>query len=243
MPAREMVPFLFLADPFSALLHVTACLVFLWVSSTLLEAAGSDRRRLRAAWRYSIATSAMFLFSATYHALPSHSAWRPLFWRLDHGSIWLAIVSAGCMIQATFLPRWTWARAWRRLFWGAGITGSLLELTVLDLLPMWVSPLLYICIGWSGLPMVIAAWKAGVRQAPVLCFVSGVLATLGGLMDSLTWPMVVPGVIEAHECMHLATTAAGLVWLLPIWLASRETLELRAERAMPAPLLVNVHAD
>lgn len=227
-----MVSFLFLADPFSALLHVTACLVFLFAANTLLSAAGNDRRRLRAARRYSLATCAMFLFSATYHALPPHSWWRPLFWRLDHGSIWLAIVSAGCMIQATFVPRWERARLWRRLFWAAGITGSLLELTILDSLPMWVSPLLYICIGWSGLPMIIAAWKAGVRQAPAYCFVSGVLATLGGLMDSTTWPMIVPRVIEAHECMHLATTAAGLVWLLPIWLESRELLRLEAERGV-----------
>lgn len=237
-----MVSFLGLADPFSSLLHVFAFVLFVFATPTMLEGAGVDAERFRAVRRYMLAACAMFLFSATYHALPHESAWRPLFWHLDHGAIWLAIAGSLACTQATFFSRRGWARWWRRGTWTLAVVGATLELPVLHLLPHWASPLLYIAIGWMGLPVVVAVWMAGRRDASALCVAGGLCATLGGVMDSLAWPNLLPGLVEGHECMHVATTLGGILWLTPNWLEARRELQLPALDLEPVaePVLVGV---
>lgn len=230
MPARDLIPFLGFADPFSSLVHLAALVVFAAMARTMLEGSKRDPQRLRATRLFLICCPAMYLFSATYHALPHASGWRRVFQHLDHGAIWLALASCLGCAQATFFGRWSWAPSWRRAVWGLALVGCGLELTVLDSYPAVfkvVSPLLYVGIGWMGFPMVLAMWgrKARARRlVATLLFTGGMFATVGGVLDALAWPTLLPRVIEGHECMHFLTGTAGVVWITPHWLAARDTL-------------------
>jgi hypothetical protein len=88
-----------------------------------------------------------------------------------------------------------------------------------------------------GFPMVLAMWtrKARARRlVATLLFGGGLLATLGGILDALTWPTIVPRVIEAHECMHFVTGASGVVWIVVHWVAARDTLANGEARGLAA---------
>lgn len=230
MPNRDLIPFLGFTDPFSSLVHLAVLVVFALLARTLLEGARRDPQRLLASRLFLLCCPAMYLCSVVYHALPNDSAWRPLFWHLDHGAIWLALASCLSCAQATFFGRWSWGPVWRRILWGLALTGCALELTVLSRYPGvfdWVSPLLYVGIGWMGFPMVLAMWTRKARARRVvatLLFVGGLFATVGGIVDALAWPTLVPRVVEAHECMHVLTGTAGVWWITPHWIAARDAI-------------------
>ena len=54
----------------------------------------------------------------------------------------------------------------------------------------------------------------------------GLAATLGGVMDSVQWPHLVPNVFEAHELMHLMMVFGAFCFI---------AFYLRCSAALPEP--------
>ena len=200
MEHRQILSLLGASEPVSAWTHFLGALLLFLLSRPLTAMTRGDARRTLAVRLYVLGVGGMFLASGTYHALEPTHPWRPVLWYLDHGMIWAAIGStiAAVHVLAHLTPRWL-----AGLIWALCIGCAVIETLFLEHLPPWVSPLLYISVGWVGvIPMVGLIRDQGWEfAAPVLW--AGLTSTLGGLIDALEHPTLIPGVVEAHEVMHV----------------------------------------
>ena len=95
----------------------------------------------------------------------------------------------------------------KRVMEAAEKKGVTLEQFALTGLPGWVSPMLYIAMGWVGLlPFLRLTRRYGFSFTSPLMWAAA-LSTIGGISDATEWPTLWPGVVEAHEVMHLAILA------------------------------------
>jgi hemolysin III len=164
---------------------------------------------------YLVCCVAMLFSSATYHGLPHEHALKSTFWHLDHALIWISLAATYTTVQALFLPV-DGARFRARLLWALALTGVILELSVLESLPLWVSPLLYVGMGWACFPILLAVFRRHGAYPAGLMFAGGVIVSIGGVIDSTSLPNLYPGVFEAHELLHLTTVVAFYAHWWPI---------------------------
>lgn len=217
MPERDLAAILGLTHPLSAVTHALgAVVVLLALPGLLARARAGDPRRVPWVGAYGGCLAGMFSASALYHGLPRAHALCATFWHLDHAAIWLVLATTFTALRVCAAEGHTRAPS-IRLVWVVGVTGATLELSVLERLPDWVSPTLYIGMGWLGLPTLLAvARRHGWREGEPL-LIGGLFGTLGGLMDALSAPNPWPGFVEAHELLHLCTLAAATPFLRAIW--------------------------
>ena len=204
-----------LAEPVSSLTHFLGALLIFAGALRLFLQVRHDFVRARAVALYGAGVCGMFLASGTYHALAFEHPWRSFFRYLDHAMIWAAIVSTIAAIQV--LAR-VGSRKAVLAVWGAGLAGVGAEALTLNGLAPWVSPLLYVAMGWVG----FVPFLSLVRQRG---FAFGLThshgrshATLGGAADATEWPMIAPRVVEAHEVMHVLILVGMLLFL---WAVTR----------------------
>jgi hemolysin III len=211
VPVRDLTPFLGLCDPLSALTHGLAGLFLLVTSYWIFQRAKGDPRRVAGLAVWVVGVASMFLFSATYHGLPYGHSLKSTFWHLDHASIWIGLAASHVAVQVLFCPPETTRR--RITILGAlAVSGSIVEVLWLESLPAWVSPLLYVGMGWACFPVLLSAWRCAGTHVGLPMLIGGILATFGGFADSTGAPNLAPGMIEAHEVTHLATTLGGVFY-------------------------------
>jgi hemolysin III len=214
-PHRDLITIFGIAEPLSALTHLGTALGLAAFGLALL------RRGLRPKVSLIIFTAAvlaMFLSSATYHALPTSHPARQVFWHLDHASIWIVLAATFSAVRILYLE----GRVVPTVvaLWTIALTGVTLEMVAMRDMPLWISPTLYILMGWCGLPTVLKVWRVHGADAARPMLLAGSIVTIGGVMDAVQWPHVLPGVVEAHELLHLTTVIAGSVYFHRLWCAA-----------------------
>ena len=204
---RSLISYLAIAEPVSSLSHLLGALLILGLAFRLFALVRGCRVRTAAVALFVCGTSGMFLASGTYHFLSRGQPLHRLFWYLDHAMIWVTIVGTIFAIQV--LARVGCKRSMIGL-WTLGIGGACLEGIFLDGLPGWVSPALFIGLGWFGvIPCARLVQRHGLGFVlPIV--LAGAFTTLGGVTDALEWPMLLRGVVEGHEIMHLLIVAGML---------------------------------
>lgn len=228
MPHRGLVTWLGLCDPISALTHGVAALWYVVAFALIIRACRGDRTRQIAVTGYSLVVGAMYANSALYHALGDGGALKQVFWQLDHASIWLSIAASLGAVEALCFTGRSRARGLARL-WSVAIVGSTVEAAWLHELPLFVSPLLYIGMGAVGLPTLWKVHRAGRPRHAWQLLIGGGFAASGGLLDALDAPNPFPGVLEAHELLHLLTLPAGALF----WITIRQCAALEALGDVP----------
>lgn len=216
-PHRELVTLFGIAEPLSCLTHAVSGLAVLALAPSLVRRGGGGAPSLALAL-YAAAVACMFLASATYHALPSGHPARDLFWHLDHASIWIGLAASFAAVRVVYLER-RFVPVVGAL-WSIAIVGVTSEMVALRELPPWLSPTLYIFMGWCGLPTVLLVRRDRGPDVAWPLLWSGVVVTVGGFMDAFQWPHLAPGVIEAHELLHLTTLVGGAVYFRGLWRAA-----------------------
>jgi channel protein (hemolysin III family) len=213
-PHRELITLFGLAEPLSSLTHLLAAAAMAAYGAPLVRR-GKDVATRTALLLFVVFVLSLFVSSAVYHGLSSAHPLRDLFWRLDHATIWVGLAATFTAVRFAFLDgKPTSAVAW---LWGVAIAGVTLEMASISRLEPWVSPTLYILMGWCGLPTVLQVGRAhGWSDAGAMLF-GGCVVTVGGIMDATSWPDVVPGFVEAHELLHVTTIYGGLVFFHRLW--------------------------
>lgn len=216
-PHRDLVTLFGIAEPLSCLTHAVSGVLILALGPALVRRGGGGARSLALAL-YVAAVAFMFLASATYHALPAVHPARDLFWHLDHASIWIGLAASFAAVRVVYLEgRFVPVVG---ALWAIAIVGVTSEMSALRELPPWISPALYIFMGWCGLPTVLLVRRErGADEAWPLLW-SGIVVTVGGFMDVFQWPDLLPGLVEAHELLHLTTLVGGAVYFGGLWRAA-----------------------
>ena len=231
---RELVPFLGLHDPVSALTHALAALGMLVGIGLLLRGPLPEGRLRYGPLVYALACGIQLTCSTLYHA-QGPGPGRELFWHLDHATIWISLAGAATSTMATFGP---WRPRYVLFLWALAGTGAGMELVSLTDLAPWISPLLYVCMGWAGFPLWLeAARRHGPTGWPGWLLLGGSLATIGGLIDAFEHPNPLPGLVEAHEVMHALILTGGWCWLAGL-IGGARTRAWDLESQLAAPLVL-----
>ena len=202
-PLLEILPFLGLRDPFSALSHMLGALLSIIALIALII---RGRRRGMRGWPlveltiYGVTMVLMFTASALFHAFDWSAMDLVLFKKLDHASIFLIIAGTGTAIYGRVGTRKAlWLSG---LMWVVCLAALAVKMIVWPM-PLWLSALTYVGVGWLGV-VGIASLGARYGWRSLRRFIAGGLVfTLGAVLFALEWPVVWPGVIEGHEVFHV----------------------------------------
>jgi hemolysin III len=185
--------------------HQSAFVVAIPLGIMLVLSADTARARAAAAV-FAASVALMFGASALYHRVTWSPTRRLWLRRLDHAGIF-------GLIAGTYTPfgllvlEGSWRVAVLAIVWGGAAIALALKL-LWPSGPKWISALVGVGLGWTG----IAAFpelvdKAGLT-APLLALAGGVCYTLGAVIYVRRKPNPVPGVFGYHEVFHAVVIAA-----------------------------------
>jgi hemolysin III len=140
--------------------------------------------------------------SFLYHSVPAAVA-RP-FNTVDHIGIYLLIAGTVTPIGLIVLDgRWRLGLVWG--IWVLALAGITLSLTLRpSILQLTIY---YLIMGWIGCLAYFELARRLPRGALRPMWLGGVCYTAGAVLNSLHWPVLLPGVVESHEVFHLFVMA------------------------------------
>ncbi len=199
----SVIPISGFADPFSSLSHLVGAVIFAVLSvPRLLRARGQTDRFVSSAI---FCFSAVFLLSisGTYHLLDPSGSAREVLQRLDHAAIFV-------LIAATFTPAHVLLfRGWGKwgmlaLIWTYAVVAISLKTAFFNQVSAGLGLTLYLGMGSIGFYSIISLWRRYGFEfiRPILW--GGIAYSMGGILEALRWPVLVPGVIQSHEIFHVA---------------------------------------
>ena len=151
--------------------------------------------------------------SGLYHLLTPDGGARAVVRRLDHAAIFV-------LIACSFTPAHTILfRGWGRvgallLIWGVAFAGITLKMVYFNQMPEWLGITLYLGMGWLGAFSSIALWRRYGFDFIQPVFWGGVAYTVGALMEGMHSPVLMEGVIQSHELLHVAVLIGlGCHWV------------------------------
>jgi hemolysin III len=199
-------------EPVSAWSHALGFLLALPVTALLLRRAGRDRVKQLGFLIFGLTLFACYGGSTLYHgaqATPARIGW---FATLDYIGIYLLIAGTITPVALVVLEgRWRWGIL--LLAWVLAASGIALRLTVHGI-PLPVTTLLYLAMGWGILSCYFELARALPRRATNLALLGGFLYTVGATLNLLHWPVLWPGVVGPHEVFHVFVLAGSTAHVL-----------------------------
>jgi hemolysin III len=184
-----------------------------------------------------------FAASATYHGVRGSSRAVETLDRIDHIGIYV-------LIAGTYTPvAWILLRGRMRelvltVAWAVAALGAV-EIWFCGVLSPTVSTCIYLAMGWGALFCYFEIARLLSHRAVRLMLVGGVLYSVGAVFHILHWPVLWPGVFQAHELFHVFVMGGSLAhfwFMLRVVAPFAHTCPLprRLEPAVRAPAPVRV---
>jgi hemolysin III len=156
---------------------------------------------------FGVCLTACYGISATFHGVRLGGEGLHRLHRLDHVGIYLLIAGTYTPVAWALMRRswtwgtlttvWTFALACAFRVWNGGV------------LPMWVSTLLYLTLGWGAIFCYFELAKRHSHATLLPLPLGGMLYSVGAIFNLARWPVLVPGVMESHEVFHLFVVAGS----------------------------------
>lgn len=206
-------------EPVSSFTHLLAVPVFLVLGWFLVQKAGNCWKG-RVSLGVLVFTSVFLLsMSGVYHLLWTGTAKRVML-HLDVAAVFALIAGTATPVHVLLFRG---IRRWAPLFfvWGISVTGITLRTVMGDRFPPSVGTVLFLGLGWSGLFPCYLLWRRyGYLFVEPLIW-GGIAYSVGALILLFHWPIILPGIIGAHELWHLAVlTGLGFHWRFVFQFAS-----------------------
>ena len=198
------------ADPFSSITHLTAALIAIFFGIRLIGFARGNRVWMAAVSVFVITVIFLLSMSGVFHLLDHETAGRSVMQRLDHAGIFALIAGTFTPVHGIlFKGFWRWGFLF--LIWTLAIAGITLKSIFFHDLAEWLGLMFYLGLGWLGILTAYMTHRLHGFEI-VKPLVYGAMAyTVGASLEFLTLPIVIPGVIGAHELFHVAVLA-GIAW-------------------------------
>jgi hemolysin III len=181
-------------------------LVALGVLVALALQAGSPRL-LVAFTVFGLSLVGLYTASTLYHALPLAPRAVARLQRLDHVMIYILIAGSYTPFCLVAL-RGGWGRGLLGAVWAIAAGGIALKLAWRRA-PRWLSPLLYVALGWLALVAAPQFLAAVPLRGLAWVLAGGVIYTLGTAVFALERPRLRPGVFGSHALWHLLVIAGS----------------------------------
>ena len=158
---------------------------------------------------YGMAMTALFSFSAVYHALKRRDNETTVWRKLDHIAIFIMIAGSYTPLVYIYLDgAWRWSMI--AIPWAIVLLGVVYKLFWLGA-PRVLSPILYLGMGWLALAPLREMWLA----MPPLAFwgvvAGGVAYSIGAIIYALKRPNPIPGVFGFHDIFHVCILVGALL--------------------------------
>lgn len=213
-----------LHEPFSALSHMLAAVVFGVLYVRLIRRSWGDPLRTRLLAIYGFCCVLLLSMSGTYHMLPEGTA-RSVLLRLDKAAIFLLIVGTHTPVQGFFF-RGVWRWGVLAVMWGIAVTGITLFSVFADELPRGLGTTCFLLLGWIGGISGLAIWRRYGFALVRPIFLGGVAYSLGAIPLSFPDLQFIPGIIHGHEIWHIAVlVGVSLHWRFMHHLAVMEPID------------------
>ena len=198
----------------AAVAAVMTTLIFCWLSRR-------DPPKAISLLIFGLSMIELYTVSALYHIGTWSPRVRPVLRSLDHANIFLLI--AGTYTPLCFNVLSGWPRVvLLSTIWLLALAGLVVALFTVRL-PRWVSPVLYVAMGWIA----VLALPLFLARLPIIAIVmllgGGALYTIGAAIYARRWPDPLPRIFGFHEVFHsfvIAGSAAFItmiaLWVLPI---------------------------
>jgi hemolysin III len=197
-----------LREPVSAASHGIWLLLTVPAAQRLWRRSAGDRAKQLSLLGYVLCLAFCAASSTLYHAVMVSADQRAPFLLLDHVGIAVLIAGTYTPIAWNLLHgRWRWMTL--MVAWLLAASGSLLRLRM-STLPIWLSTGLYLGMGWAAVFFYLEFTRTLSRRALAPIVVGGILYSVGALFNLLRWPVLWPGVFEAHELFHLFVVAGSM---------------------------------
>ncbi|MBL4845734.1 MAG: hemolysin III family protein [Planctomycetes bacterium] len=200
-------------EPVSAFTHLFGALCVLAFAIPLWRSRSGVPGRRRVLGLFAASVAIQLGVSGIYHWQALGTPARAFLQRADHAAIWLVVV--GCFLPIRhylFPPRF--GRILQAVICTVAVVGLLFETALADVIPSWVTVLLYVVFGSIGTP--VALWlvtKRGLRYT-LTFFLCGVSFSFAALIELIEEPVLIKGVVEYHEIVHVLVLAGFLFhWL------------------------------
>lgn len=199
------------AEPFSSLSHLLGALVFTLLAFFLIRGRGDGASTISLGV---FAFSSVFLLSMSgvYHLLMPGGAARTVLMRLDHAAIFVLIAATFTPIHMILFRGW-WRWGMLALIWIAVVTALVFKTVFFSGFPHALGVALYLALGWLGAISGISLWRR-LGFSFVRPLLWGALAyTIGPVVESLSEPVLIRGIVGAHELFHIAVLIGlGFHW-------------------------------
>ena len=150
---------------------------------------------------YGLAATALFSFSALYHASKRREGETTVWRKLDHIAIFIMIAGSYTPLVYIYLDG-----AWRIFMivipWTIVAIGVVYKLLWIHA-PRILSPILYLGMGWLALAPMRELWLAMPRLAFWGVVAGGVSYSIGAVIYALKRPNPAPGRFGFHDIFHI----------------------------------------
>ncbi|MEM7184457.1 MAG: hemolysin III family protein [Spirochaetota bacterium] len=202
MEERGIIAIPGFSEPVSSFTHLFVTPLFLVLAILLLIRRKGQMGTLFYHLLYIFSVFFMFSISGVYHLLQPGGTPRAVLQRLDHAGIFL-------LIAATFTPvhgiLFTGFKKWGiiSIIWVYAATAIALKSIFFASIPEWLSLTLYLTMGWIGGYSGYLVKKEYGNKLLSPLVLGAVYYTIGAVIDFLKFPVLIKGVLEAHEIFHI----------------------------------------
>jgi hemolysin III len=156
---------------------------------------------------FGISLTFCYTASAIFHAARLPDDLLSRLQRLDHIGIYLLIAGTYTPVAWSLLQgTWLWATVttvWMTALVFAARVGCG------GVLPIWVSTLVYLSMGWGSLLCYRQLLRTYSHRALLPLPLGGVFYSIGAMLNLARWPVLSPGVFAAHELFHFLVIAGS----------------------------------
>ncbi|MEZ4742108.1 MAG: hemolysin III family protein [Bdellovibrionota bacterium] len=157
---------------------------------------------------YTFSLVFLFSMSGVYHLLEPGGVARMTLQRLDHAGIYVLIAGTFTAVHFTFFNR---KKRWiiSTFVWILSITGLVLTVIFMKNMPQLLLSAFYLGLGWIGIFTGYFLYSNYGFNTFRPLLLGGCVYSIGAIIMYLDWPVLWPGVIQAHEIFHVAVIIAA----------------------------------
>lgn len=199
-------------DPMSSLSHLVGTVIFFALSIPMLISARRTRTTFWFTFEFCLAAIFLLSMSFVYHMMEVGGIARSVMVRLDVAAIFVLVASTFTVIHGILFTGW---RRWLMIsmLWTIAVTGLTLRTIFFHSIPPAVGDGIFLLMGWLGAVSAWLLWQRYRWSAVIPVILGGLFYTIGALINTFDWPVVISKVWGPHETFHLFVLAGlGTHW-------------------------------
>lgn len=189
-------------EPVNCFSHLAAIPLFVILGCYLVRQGRGSRGRTASLAIMAVSSVFLLAMSSVYHLLGPGTA-RNVMKQLDVAGVFTLIAGTATPIHVILFRGFN---RWVPLLvaWSIAVTGIILRSVFSGLLVSEIGMAVFLLLGWGGLFSCVHLWRRYGFKFIKPLLLGGVAYTLGAIVLVLNWPILIRGVVGAHELWHVA---------------------------------------